>query len=383
MSYKIAIGVPSYNEAKYVRFVLRQVDAGIKKYFDPKECLILNLDSYSTDGTKEIFLSTKTVTEKKSVTTPSGKGRAMLHFFKFCIKNNIPYCATVDADLKSIKPNWVYSLIHPLEVGFDYTIPVYTRNRFESNITNHFAYPLLYSAYPIGLRQPLGGEFGYSKRFCQYLLQQPKQLKTFQYGIDIFISCNAIAGGYNIKEVYLGKKIHKPSFYHMEPTFRQVFESGVFVSRLHRHKKISLGKISLSSKSSGIDKYKCFPHKGVIEKLLKQLKVRFLRYKKLGCYNFYLGNDLLKKVEKIVQKGKPNLSGDLWTDILAKVLKKCYENNFKVNKLSTVSRMLIPIYRWRAASCWLEIENMDTNQAEKVIRREAARLRNNLKKYSK
>lgn len=382
MPIKIAVGIPSYNEADCIRFVLRQVDSGIKKYFKPEECLILNLDSNSIDGTRKIFLSTTTVTQKKSVRVSPGKGRAMLYFFKFCIENNIPFCATIDADLKSIKPNWIYDLIHPLENGFDYTIPVYTRNRFESNITNHFAYPLLYSVYPIGLRQPLGGEFGYSRKFCEYLLKQPKHRKTFQYGIDIFISYNAIAGGFNIKEVYLGKKIHAPSFYHMELTFRQVFESGVFVSMLHRHKKISLGKISLSKKSMGIDNFKYFPHKSAIKKLLKKLQARFFRYQKMGYYTQYIDRELSKKVEHVIKDSKPNLSGDLWADVLATTLKKCYHRNFDTKKLSTISRILIPIYRWRAASCWLEIENMTTREAENIIRKEATLLRKKLIKQS-
>lgn len=115
--YKIAIGVPSYNEAGRIGFVVSQVDKGLQKYFDPSECLILNLDSDSKDGTKEVFLKTKTICRKKYVVTPPGKGNAMLQFFKFCIDNNISYLATIDADLKSITSRWPFLLVGPIMNG--------------------------------------------------------------------------------------------------------------------------------------------------------------------------------------------------------------------------------------------------------------------------
>ena len=146
----------------------------------------------------------------------------------------------------------------------------------------------------------------------------------------------------------------------------------------HRYKKITLGKVSLSNKSSGMDEFKYFPHKKVISDLLKQLQARFLRYQKSGYYDQYLGLELTKKVERVVMDGKPNLPGNLWADVLAEALKKCYQKKFDVKNLSLLSRLLIPIYRWRAASCWLEIENMTTREAEDVIRKEASRLRRNL-----
>jgi len=80
----------------------------------------------------------------------------------------------------------------------------------------------------------------------------------------------------------------------------------------------------------------------------------------------------------VIRGGQSNLAGDLWADVLATVLKKCYQKSFDPKNLSTLSRILIPIYRWRAASCWLEIENMTTKEAENVICNEAFRLRKKL-----
>lgn len=37
-------------------------------------------------------------------------------------------------------------------------------------------------------------------------------MNAFLYGIDIFLSTHAVGANFKIKEVYLGRKIHKPSF---------------------------------------------------------------------------------------------------------------------------------------------------------------------------
>lgn len=382
--YDIAVGIPSYNEAKYIRFVVTQIDKGINKYFNHLNCILINLDSKSTDNTKEIFLKTPTLSAKMYTSTPKGKGGAMLHFFKFCLDNKIPCIATIDADLKTVTPVWIYKLLKPILDGYDYTVPVYTRNRFEANITNHFAYPLILASYGVELRQPLGGEFGYSANFCRYLLKHPKHLKTYGFGIDIFISCCALFGNFKIKETYLGKKIHAPSFYHMESTFRQVFESGIFMIRSYRDKNFKVGKIEKSHRSSGIDEFKYFPHKKSITRLKKQLKRRFFRYKRKGLYDKFVANKvLMNKIASIIRNNDvSSLDGNIWTDYLAYITKTCTGNNFDTRELKIVSRITIPIYRWRAITYWLAVENVKPKEAERIIRDQAKLLKNKMKWYN-
>lgn len=382
--YKFAVGIPSYKEAESISFVLEQVDKGLSCYFNPSKCLIINLDSKSPDQTKENFLRTKTICSKKYMVTPRGKGRAMFCFFKFCLENKISYLATIDADLKTITPQWIYKLLNPIIHGYDYIIPVYTRNRFEANITNHFAYPLILANYGVKLRQPLGGEFGYSAGFCQYLLKQPNYLKIYEYGVDIFISCCALTGGFKIKEIYLGKKIHAPSFYHMESTFRQVFESGIFITKIYQQLGYKIGKIEHNSQSGGVDKFKYFPHKKAIPRLKKQLHQRFLKYKNKGFYNLFITNKpLIEKIAFIIKnEDLYSLDNNLWTDYLSYLLKSCYQRTFNINNLKIISRITIPIYRWRAMTYWLSVENSKPDEAEKIIKDQAIMLKNKMKCYN-
>jgi len=175
MAYKILIGIPSYNEEDSIAFVVKQIDKGIQKFYNPAECLIINLDSDSEDETKKAFLKTQTKTSKEHINTgsrPRGKGKNLLKLFQLSQELNAEYVVTVDADIKTVNQNWVFSLLNPLiKEGFDYCVPIYSRNRFEGNITNNFAYPLVYSIYGVEVRQPIGGDFGISKRLCDYLLK--------------------------------------------------------------------------------------------------------------------------------------------------------------------------------------------------------------------
>ena len=40
---KIIIGIPSYNEQDSIAFVVKQIDQGIQKFYNPAKCLIVNL----------------------------------------------------------------------------------------------------------------------------------------------------------------------------------------------------------------------------------------------------------------------------------------------------------------------------------------------------
>lgn len=365
----MAVGIPSFREAGRISFVVKQIDAGLREAFDPAKCVIVNMDSYSDDGTNAVFEATSTRVPKRTLWVPGGKGRAMLAFFAFCVRSGIPFCVTIDADLRSIKPSWVPQLVAPIAEGADFTIPVYTRNRFEANITNQFAFPLLASVYKADLRQPLGGEFGFSRRFCSYLLSQQRHRSTLRYGIDMFITCNAIAGGFSIEEVYLGSKIHAPSFYHMESTFRQVFESGLFVTNLHRRHYTENSSISLNERSSGIDPYKYFPHKAAIPRLLRQLRKRFNRYRDRQLYDRYIEPGIIVTIAERINCAEPRLDLDLWIRTLGSFVRAYYERPVSDGTLGMMSRILFPIYRLRAISYWLQVENACPEEAEAEVLR--------------
>ncbi len=221
------VGIPSYMEADSISFVTKQVDRGLASYFKDFNTLIVNVDNNSPDDTRGAFLSTETKTPKHYITTPKGikgKGNNFLNLFRFGtkFKESLKGVVVIDADLKSITPEWIKYLGEPILKGYDYALPYYSRHQFDGSITNHICYPLLYGLLGQDIRQPIGGEFAFSPSLMAYWLQKRWKNSTRQYGIDIFMTLNAIGGGFSICEVGLGAKVHKASAPKLGPMFTQV-----------------------------------------------------------------------------------------------------------------------------------------------------------------
>jgi len=221
------VGIPSYMEADSIGYVTQQVDQGLTQYLGNLNTLIVNVDNHSPDNTREAFLRTETQTPKHYISTPKGvrgKGNNFLNLFRLTRKNaeTLKGVVVVDADLESITPEWVRYLAEPLLLGYDFVLPYYSRHQFDGSITNHICFPLLYGLLGRNIRQPIGGEFGFSPAMAKYWLDKKWTQTTRQYGIDIFMSLNAILGGFKMCEVGLGAKIHKASAPKLGPMFTQV-----------------------------------------------------------------------------------------------------------------------------------------------------------------
>ena len=221
-------GIPSYNEADNIANAVKQVDNGLAKYFSKYKAVIINVDNNSSDGTKEAFLNIKTKTPKIYISTPPGvvgKGNNFYNLFNYTLKLNAQAVAVIDADLKSVTPNWVKWLFEPILKGYDYATPVYSRCEYDGSITNHICYPLIYGLLGYNIRQPIGGDFSFSSQLAEYWLERKWYKTTKRYGIDIFMTMNAILGGFKIAQVGLGAKIHKPSAPKLGPMFYQVVDT--------------------------------------------------------------------------------------------------------------------------------------------------------------
>jgi hypothetical protein len=204
------------------------VGEGLEVYFSDKKCIIVNVDNNSPDNTKDAFLDTKTRIEKKYISTAHGirgKGNNFLNLFKFAKSVDAEVTIVVDADLKSITKEWVKYLGMPIVDGYDYVIPLYSRHQFDGTITNHICYPVMFGLLSTDIRQPIGGEFAFSPKLMKYWLKQSWTESTRQYGIDVFMSLNAVLGGFKICQAGLGAKVHKASAPKLCIMFDQVIET--------------------------------------------------------------------------------------------------------------------------------------------------------------
>jgi len=225
---EIVVGVPSYNEADSISNVIKKIDQGLVKYFGDKPAVIINSDNNSSDGTSEIFLKLKTKTSKIYISTPpgvKGKGNNFKNLFLKMKELGASAAMVVDADLKSITPEWVKCLISPIRSGYDYITPVYYRDKYDASITNHLCYPILYGFLRYDIRQPIGGDFGFSNKMVDYWLSLEWTEEVKKFGIDIFMTLNAIKFGGKLGQADLGFKIHKISAPKLDNMFLEVVGS--------------------------------------------------------------------------------------------------------------------------------------------------------------
>ncbi len=224
-SAKIVVGLASYKEADSIAYPTQQADLGLNKYYGDRTAAIVNCDNHSPDDTEGVFMGTETRTPKIYITTPPdtpGKGYNFENMFRKILELDTDTLICLDADLLSVTPEWIRHFAEPVEQGYDFVNPVYSRHKYDGTITNNICYPIVYGLFCRNIRQPIGGDFALSRRFAQHLVCQPWHRTTEEYGIDVFMTMNAITGGFKTCNTGLGAKVHKPSAPKLGPMFIQV-----------------------------------------------------------------------------------------------------------------------------------------------------------------
>ena len=226
---EIIVGTPSYNEVDTISNVTATADLGLRKYFADKKAVIINADNHSCDGTKDAFFDTRTKTPKIYISTPKGvkgKGRNCRNLFRAAAELNTKAVVMVDADLTSFTPKWIRYLGEPLFCGFDYVSPIYERHKYDASITNHFACPFLRMLYGSRIRQPIGGDFGFSGKLAlAYLTERTWTENVANFGIDIWMTTVAFVRGFKVCQTFLNSsKSHrvKDPAWHLAPMFTHV-----------------------------------------------------------------------------------------------------------------------------------------------------------------
>lgn len=226
----LLVGIPSYNNAATIGYVVEQASQGMAQYFPQLKPVLMNSDGGSTDQTMQVVAKTSVPAGVEVVTGPyqglPGKGSAFRAIFEAAGMLGARACVVVDSDLRSITPDWIQRLARPiLEQGYDYVAPFYTRHKYDGTITNNLAYPLTRALYGLDVRQPIGGDFGFSGKLAQtYTAKNVWQTNVARFGIDIWMTTTAINEGFKVAQTYLGAKIHdaKDPAAHLGPMFRQV-----------------------------------------------------------------------------------------------------------------------------------------------------------------
>jgi glycosyltransferase involved in cell wall biosynthesis len=379
----ILVGIPSYNNSGTISHVVKAVNAGLAKYYPDAKCVLVNSDGGSRDGTPDIVNQTEVenldmilvdhpVYLVSKIITPyhgiPGKGSAFRTIFKIAENLNAKACCVVDSDLRSITPEWIELLLEPItDKGFDYVAPLYSRHKFDGTITNSIVYPMTRALYGKRIRQPIGGEFGFSGKLAShYLTKDVWETDVARYGIDIWMTTTAIGDGFKVCQSYLGAKIHDAK----DPGADLISMYTQVISSLYNF------MISYQETWQHITGSESIPTFGFRFKVgLEPIQVNIERM----LNNFRLGVDALHSfIEKVlkpedlaelIQQTKMdlhqfNLPDELWVRIVYNYAVAFYHRVWPTEQLM---KSMIPLYLGRTASFVIENKDSDADKVEKKI----------------
>ncbi len=373
---EFVVAIPSYNEADSIAFPVQQADKGIKSFFGNMKSVIINCDNNSNDGTKEIFLGIKTDTPKMYISTEpgvKGKGNNFRNLFQKIIDLDAKGVVVVDADLKSIMPEWIKHLGEPLFQDFGYVAPLYVRHKYDGTITNSIAYPLTRSLYGRRVRQPIGGDFGFCGKLAQVYLQSDTWSDAVaNFGIDIWMTTIAMNENIPICQAFMGRpKIHraKDPGADLGPMFRQVlgtvFKMMIKFYPFWRDVKWSkptsifgfgLGEVEMPP-----------PVKVNTETLFQKFQEGFNSYDHI--WEKILQKETGHKLKEIreMDKDRFDFPTNLWINALIDFAVAYRDKLWKVDELLD---SLIPIYLGKTLSYVKKTETMSISESEEFIEEE-------------
>ncbi len=366
---KIIVGIPSYLEADTIADVTKTVDEGLRKYFPKAAALIINVDNDSPDGTKKVFLSVKTKTPKRYIATPKGvrgKGHNLRNLFEFFARTKkAERLMIIDADLYSAEPAWVKKLLFPIAKGFDHSLPVYRRAKYDGSITNHLCYPVLRGLLGREIRQPIGGEMAFSRRAVENFLRWPWPKNAYKFGVDIFMTTRSLFSNLKLVETELGVREHKPS----EPELYYMFEE--VATTLFEILKVN--KTAWAKKIGPIKKPKIMfrrgrklkvPEVNIDYSVLTQTALRELRCHRRDIQKI-LGWHSDKLLSKKSGAAAPEIKSADWAKtVFAFVRAENHDARLR-------ARALRPLYLSRFLTFCREVKNKTPQEAERLIQKQA------------
>jgi hypothetical protein len=237
----ILIGIPCVNNEDTIVHVMRMVSHGLFNHYRDRRAVIMVADGGSTDDTRDLARELEIRPWQEKVVTIyrgiGGKGSALRAIFESAHRLSVGACACVDSDLRSIDPDWVKYLLEPvLERDYEFVAPVYSRYKYDGTITNNIVYNLVRAVYGKRIRQPIGGDFAFSHRLAKHYLEQDVWgTDIARFGIDIWMTLNAVVEDAKVCQANLGVKIHdaKDPAEALGPMFRQV--CGTIFSLMEQH----------------------------------------------------------------------------------------------------------------------------------------------------
>ena len=375
----ILVGIPSFNCEDTIAGVVTACARGLEKYFKDLRSAILISDGGSLDDSREKAFEAEIPDRIKRMIAiyrgMPGKGTSARAVFEAAKMLKATVCVGVDSDLRNITPEWIKLLASPiLEKKADFVVPYYIRHKYDGSITNHIVYPLTRALYGKRVRQPIGGDFGFSGELASYFCQQDVWLTDVaRFGIDVWMTTSAVNEGYKIIQADLGTKVHdaKDPSIDLAPMFHQVVSTLFFLMGKYEKKWMMIDKSEEVKIIGNTPEHLKIESVAVTQSKLQDEFVEGFHhfqplYRQVISHENY--EEVKKRVEKLEKTGELDLPAELWAKII-------YDFGFIYQTWTRNRRRLVdmmtPLYFGRVGAYCQEVAELDSEEAEKVIEKQA------------
>ena len=375
-SADILMGIPCYNNESTIAHVIRMVTHGLAERYKDQRSVVFLADGGSTDDTREVAKEFQIKPWQEKIVSiyrgPGGKGTALRSVFETASRLKVRACAVVDSDLRSITSGWVQHLLDPiLRKNYQFVSPVYLRHKYDGTITNNIVYNLTRALYGKRIRQPIGGDFAITGELAKFYTEQDVwDTDVARYGIDIWMTTNAITQNFRICQSNLGVKIHdaKDPGRHLGPMFRQVVWTLCFL----------MERFEIFWK--GVDRsepVETFGHEGYVEPepltvdtegMVEHFKIGFQQFS--AFWKDIFSQQCFDEIQKTahMDPSRFHLSTDAWIRILYELAATFHA--WSVNRYKLID-LMTPLYYARVASFVRQSWNMSSKEAEELVEEQA------------
>ncbi len=373
----VVVGIPSFNNGGTIAKVVETAACGLAQFFPERSSCIVLADGGSTmDDTRENALASVKATGSHGVVGIyrglPGKGSAVRWIFAAAAELQAKAVVLLDADLRSIAPYWIERLLGPvLNGGYDFVAPLYVRYKYDGTITNNVAYNMTRCLYGQRIRQPIGGDFALSADLASSLKEESVwDTDIARFGIDIWLTCNALVKGAKVCQARLGAKIHdaKDPASSLEPMFRQVVKT---LFTCMEQTDSSWMKVTRSQPTDfwgepSTEEPESFPinYEALIDNF-------FLSWRTLkGAWESILKPDTFLELRSRVGSGPTafHLTTDLWAKLLFEFAAAFH---CRKSMKDQVVEVLSPLYFARVASFINRTRQLSNAEAEAVVEEQA------------
>jgi hypothetical protein len=263
-------------------------------------------------------------------------------------------------------------LIEPVRTGqAGFVVPFYSRHKFDGTITNHLVYPVTRALYGLRVRQPIGGDFGFSPELARFYARQDVWLTDVaRFGIDVWMTTTAMNEGFKVIQVNLGVKKHNPKdpSADLGPMFCEVISTLFYLmgqyESLWRHtggsrpaEMLGTGSVNDCPEDMTVN----------LGKMQAEFAEGFGQFAPLYRQILDPANyDALKRC--LAEKNCQCFDSELWARIVydfAYVYQTWSRNRRRLVDL------LVPLYFGRTADYCREVQDLDATSAERVVEEQA------------